>query len=149
MNRRCLWHKPNIYLMVRYDIIYCNRSLDNYYSMDYKCKQLVFPLDGDFPSYLLVCFILRMEFHMESLSFGILMSNQSIILTIVLACQVSWPSRVPIIPSLMIPFLAMKRNTNYYSIPFWFMMMLAISVTWSPKGWSRYSWRNHPFYTLF
>jgi hypothetical protein len=100
---------------------------------------LLFPLDLDYLIFILGYSFLGMEFWVKPPTFGLPVSIQSAILTLVHAC-VSSPSRVPTIPILMTPFLAKKTNQIYYGIPFLFVMIFAILFVWSPKSWSRYGW---------
>jgi len=137
MNRGCILHKHVVHVVVKYEFDYCNMSLDC--SLGKKWKQLLFSLDLHSPSFLLGCSILGIEFRVKSPTFGLPMSSQSTVLEIVPA-WVSWPFRVPTIAILMTPFLATETK---YSIPIQFVMMLAILVSWSPKSWSEYRWKNH------
>ena len=131
--------------MVRDHLCCCNRSLDNHYSLCWKCKQLLFPLDLDSPIFLLGHSILGMDFWVKPPKFGLPMSIQSVALETVHAWA-TWPSRVLRITSLVTHFLATKKN---YSVHFQFVMMLVIFAAWSPKNWSESGWQNHLFVSFF
>jgi hypothetical protein len=54
--------------------------------------------------------------------------------------------RVATITILMTHFISTKTN---YAIPLHCVMMLAILVSWSPKIWRKYVWKDSLFATLF
>jgi hypothetical protein len=129
LSRGFLWHNHVIHLMARDDIRYYNRSLENHFSLGCKCKQLLFPLNLESLRFIIGCSILGMEFQVKPPTFGLPMSSQSVVLAIAPAWA-NLSSRVTTIASLMTPFLATKIN---YVILFWFLMMLASLVSWSPR----------------
>jgi hypothetical protein len=103
--------------MPRDDIHWCNRSLENHFSLGCKCNQLLFPLDLDSPSFLLGYLILEMDFLLNPPRFGFPMCIPLVVLAIVHA-WVAQNSKVPTIASIMTHFLATEKTKH--SVPYIF-----------------------------
>jgi len=134
--------------MPRDDIHWCNRSLENHFSLGCKCNRLLFPLHLDSPRFLLVYLVLGMDFLLNPPRFGLPMSIPFVVLAIVHA-WVAQNSKLPTVASIMTPFLATKKTKHSVPYIFQFVMMLVNLVAWSPNSWRGSGWQNHHFFSLF